>query len=272
MEGRRPSSTAHKPPDMPWQTLRPAWTSTPTASTPPRSTALNTLPAQLQVCHEIKDQIRIWSQADTHICASLLNSLLIENPILMAGLCKHISWERYGGLDNLAFLFYAPLLLLLPCVRAGNITAISLTIASAFSAEQYALPYTASTDLSVLMLNNFLNFLDQTDVTQVTWAQYMDVTCCNGTGLLDYYGNARPSWHSFKFWGDIPTERVVSFFSLRSHPWNWKEGFQIFAKLLVTQNLMVWSFFPCLSTMKIRMDADCINLQACAFGLILFWL
>ena len=59
------------------------------------------------------------------------------------------------------------------------------------------------------MLNNFLNFLDQTDVTQVTWAQYMDVTCCNGTGLLDYYGNARPSWHSFKFWGDIPTERVV---------------------------------------------------------------
>ena len=77
-------------------------------------------------------------------------------------------------------------------------------------AEQYALPYTASTDLSVLMLNNFLNFLDQTDVTQVTWAQYMDITCCNGTGLLDYYGNARPSWHSFKFWGDIPTERVVS--------------------------------------------------------------
>ena len=84
------------------------------------------------------------------------------------------------------------------------------TDCSSFFAEQYALPYTASTDLSVLMLNNFLNFLDQTDVTQVTWAQYMDVTCCNGTGLLDYYGNARPSWHSFKFWGDIPTERVVS--------------------------------------------------------------
>jgi hypothetical protein len=77
-------------------------------------------------------------------------------------------------------------------------------------AEQYALPYTASTDLSVLMLNNFVTFLEQTDVTQVTWAQYMDVTCCNGTGLLDYYGNARPSWHSFRFWGDVPTERVVT--------------------------------------------------------------
>jgi len=77
-------------------------------------------------------------------------------------------------------------------------------------AEQYQLPYTASTDLSVVMLNNFLNFLDQTDVTQVTWAQYMDITCCNGVGLLDYYGNARPSWHSFKFWGDVPTERVVT--------------------------------------------------------------
>lgn len=60
------------------------------------------------------------------------------------------------------------------------------------------------------MLNNFLTFLDQTDVTQVTWAQYMDITCCDGIGLLDFYGNARPSWHSFRFWGDIPTERVVS--------------------------------------------------------------
>ena len=38
-----------------------------------------------------------------------------------------------------------------------------------------------------------------------------DVTCCNGTGLLDYYGNARPSWHAFRFWGDIPIERVVGF-------------------------------------------------------------
>ena len=77
-------------------------------------------------------------------------------------------------------------------------------------AAQYTTPFTASTNLSVLMLNNFLSFLDQTDVTQVTWAQYMDIVCCDGQGLLDYYGNARPAWHSFKFWGDIPTERVVS--------------------------------------------------------------
>lgn len=77
-------------------------------------------------------------------------------------------------------------------------------------AEQYGLPYSASSALAALMLSNFLKFLDQTDVTQVTWAQYMDVTCCNGTGLLDYYGNARPSWHAFRFWGDIPVERAVS--------------------------------------------------------------
>ncbi len=28
-------------------------------------------------------------------------------------------------------------------------------------------------------------------------------------GLLDLDGNARPSWHSFRFWGDLPIERVV---------------------------------------------------------------
>ena len=31
----------------------------------------------------------------------------------------------------------------------------------------------------------------------------------NGTALLDYQGNARPAWHAFRFWGDLPIERAV---------------------------------------------------------------
>lgn len=60
------------------------------------------------------------------------------------------------------------------------------------------------------MLNDFLYYLDQTDVAMITWAQYMEPVINNGTGLVDIDGNARPSWHSFKFWGDLPVERVVS--------------------------------------------------------------
>ena len=61
-----------------------------------------------------------------------------------------------------------------------------------------------------MMLNDFKTYLMETDVTKLTWAQYMEVDePGNGTGLVDYYGNARPSWHSFKFWGDLPTERKV---------------------------------------------------------------
>ena len=47
-------------------------------------------------------------------------------------------------------------------------------------------------------------------VLQVHWAQYMEVdVASNGTALLDYQGNARPAWHAFKFWGDLPIERAV---------------------------------------------------------------
>ena len=59
------------------------------------------------------------------------------------------------------------------------------------------------------MLNDFLVYLDQTDVSQITWAQYMEPSQQNGTGLIDLYGNARPAWHTFRFWGDLPVERVV---------------------------------------------------------------
>ena len=60
------------------------------------------------------------------------------------------------------------------------------------------------------MLNDFVAYLNQTDVSQITWAQYMEPSQQNGTGLIDLYGNARPAWHTFHFWGDLPVERVVS--------------------------------------------------------------
>ena len=76
-------------------------------------------------------------------------------------------------------------------------------------ADQYGLPFTASPALGILMLNDFVAYLNQTDVSQITWAQYMEPSQQNGTGLVDLYGNARPAWHTFRFWGDLPVERVV---------------------------------------------------------------
>lgn len=78
------------------------------------------------------------------------------------------------------------------------------------TAAQYGLPFTGTSALSILMLNDFLYYLDQTDVAMITWAQYMEPVINNGTGLVDIDGNARPSWHSFKFWGDLPVERVTT--------------------------------------------------------------
>ena len=51
---------------------------------------------------------------------------------------------------------------------------------------------------------------DERDVTQVLWAQYMDIVE-NGQqiGLVDVDGNARPTWHAFHFYAQMPTERVV---------------------------------------------------------------
>ena len=37
------------------------------------------------------------------------------------------------------------------------------------------LPFTASPALSILMLNDFVTYLGQTDVTKVHWAQFMEV-------------------------------------------------------------------------------------------------
>jgi len=73
------------------------------------------------------------------------------------------------------------------------------------------MPFTGTPALCIMMLNDFTTYLMETDVTKLTWAQYMEVDMHgNGTGLIDYWGNARPSWHSFRFWGDLPIERMVS--------------------------------------------------------------
>lgn len=77
------------------------------------------------------------------------------------------------------------------------------------------LPFTASPALSILMLNDFINYLGQTDVTKVHWAQFMEVdVASNGTGLVDFQGNARPAFHAFRFWGDLPIERAEATSSL----------------------------------------------------------
>ena len=78
------------------------------------------------------------------------------------------------------------------------------------AAVEEMLPFTASPALGVMMLNHFVWLLGESDVTKVHWAQYMEVdVASNGTALLDYQGNARPAWHSFRFWGDLPIERAV---------------------------------------------------------------
>lgn len=43
------------------------------------------------------------------------------------------------------------------------------------AAVEEMLPFTASPALSILMLNDFINYLGQTDVTKVHWAQFMEV-------------------------------------------------------------------------------------------------
>lgn len=45
---------------------------------------------------------------------------------------------------------------------------------------------------------------------QVHWAQYMDIfNTDDQIGLLSYNGNPRPAWWAFKWYADLPEERVV---------------------------------------------------------------
>ena len=44
----------------------------------------------------------------------------------------------------------------------------------------------------------------------VHWAQYMDIfDNSDQIGLIDFNGNVRPAWWAFRWWADIPVERVV---------------------------------------------------------------
>ena len=93
----------------------------------------------------------------------------------------------------------------------GQPICVSTINPAKIAAVHELLPFTATPALGVMMLNDFQTYLMETDVTKLTWAQYMEVDMhSNGTGLLDYWGNARPSWHTFRFWGDLPIERMVS--------------------------------------------------------------
>ena len=45
----------------------------------------------------------------------------------------------------------------------------------------------------------------------VHWAQYMDIFPTDDQiGLIDFDGNPRPAWWAFKWFADLPVERVVS--------------------------------------------------------------
>jgi len=45
----------------------------------------------------------------------------------------------------------------------------------------------------------------------VHWAQYMDVFPTEDQiGLVDFHGNPRPAWWAFKWFADLPVERVVN--------------------------------------------------------------
>ena len=219
MEVKRRSFPVRKRQDMYSLTRLPASISMSTDSTPRRSTARSTLPARLQVraltkkasaTHEA-DSATSRKDHKTYRCISLGGT-----PGIKWSQFSHIWAQRWLQLSmndhldpqqcTLAHTTFELMLIAAVFISLKRESALRLLCAAA----QYTTPFTASTNLSVLMLNNFLSFLDQTDVTQVTWAQYMDIVCCDGQGLLDYFGNARPAWHSFKFWGDIPVERVVS--------------------------------------------------------------
>ena len=44
----------------------------------------------------------------------------------------------------------------------------------------------------------------------VHWAQYMDVIDNDEQiGLIDFWGRPRPAWWAFKWWAELPVERVV---------------------------------------------------------------
>lgn len=53
---------------------------------------------------------------------------------------------------------------------------------------------------------------EETDLSMVHWAQYMDIfNTSDQIGLVDYGGNPRPSWWAFRWFSELPVERVVRY-------------------------------------------------------------
>ncbi len=54
---------------------------------------------------------------------------------------------------------------------------------------------------------------EETDLSMVHWAQYMYIfNTTDQIGLVDWWGNPRPAWLAFRWYAELPAERVVSHF------------------------------------------------------------
>ena len=68
----------------------------------------------------------------------------------------------------------------------------------------------SSADLAVELLEDFVAFLDEDDLTLVHWAQLMDSGFGGETfGLLDEEGRVRPAFYAFAAYDDLPVRRIA---------------------------------------------------------------
>jgi hypothetical protein len=63
-------------------------------------------------------------------------------------------------------------------------------------------------ELAERMLDDFSLFLNQTDLTEVSWAQYMDPGPGDDCGVLHPDGKPKPAAGAFAIYSDMPIERV----------------------------------------------------------------
>jgi hypothetical protein len=62
--------------------------------------------------------------------------------------------------------------------------------------------------LAARLLDNFALFLQQTDLTRVSWAQFMDPAHAPGYGLVGPNGELKAAYGAFAIYGDMPADRV----------------------------------------------------------------
>ena len=68
----------------------------------------------------------------------------------------------------------------------------------------------SSAELAVELLEDFVAFLDEDDLTLVHWAQLMDSGFGGETfGLLDEDGRVRPAFYAFAAYDDLPARRIA---------------------------------------------------------------